>query len=338
MGNGRPPFRSILCVAAAALVSILTLAFAAQPKAGQKAQNPHWKADTCATCHTIDDAGKAVPIPPARVDAVCLKCHDGTNATKEMHPVGIPALAAATTRPADWPLLGEKLGCITCHEAKIACDMPLTKPNVRPHSNRPFLRGRAVPPKLPGKPAVKPQPFCQTCHIQESYVRDNPHRMIDIDPFGKANILDAKCATCHEPAVERTPLVRTGKPMLKHNELSLCRDCHPQHQDATMTGHIGKKLTPEKLAYMYAREVTGLSSQPSDQLLKKLVEEKRRPTQMIPDANDTITCSTCHNPHPAGAFPRDSALTNRPMRVTNDGATTSPVRGKNWCRNCHGDT
>jgi hypothetical protein len=179
-------------------------------------------------------------------------------------------------------------------------------------------------------------PFCQNCHVPAAYARANPHLMVVSETEGNTRLLEEQCLVCHDRKMPADVQARTGKASLRGAEAALCQDCHVGHRDEILTAHVGKPLNAERQAYMYAREVTGLWSKPTEKLLAQLKADGRRPTQMPPDTNGAINCSTCHNPHLSGTFPKESVLTSRAMRLTESGVA-SPVRGKSWCRHCHAE-
>ncbi len=293
--------------------------FAAVPRV-PKAENPHWKADGCDKCHTMAE-GKPAAISVEKADEVCLNCHDGRRASEEFHPVGRTFDHDKYDRPKTWPLAGDRLACLTCHEMKPACDAKAQ----RLVSNRMLLRDYQV-----GR--QQSQPFCRNCHHDAGYKKLNPHEMLLED---KDEIIEDKCLFCHNKPLDRKSLVRTGEQSLKADQDALCKDCHPQHKDPMQQGHINLPIREEMLARMYAREVLGLSAELNVAMIEQLRKSGKQPTLLVPDKTGKIACSTCHNPHQSGVFPRDSVLAYRAMKLGGRGHLTSPVRGKTWCRHCH---
>jgi hypothetical protein len=178
---------------------------------------------------------------------------------------------------------------------------------------------------------TKSQPFCQNCHKAASYQKLNPHLMLLSD----GQIVEEKCLFCHTKPLDRNARARSGNPSMKADELSLCRDCHPQHKDSMNQTHIGTKLSAEMQAVMYIREITGLHSPVGAKSIAQAKAVGKKPTRMPPGPNDTIICTTCHNPHQQGVFPKDSTLAYRAMRVVDNTRTVSPVHNQIWCRHCH---
>ena len=284
-----------------------------------KVANPHWKGDACAACHLIEN-GKPLPITVVQADDLCLKCHDGEKASAEFHPVGRGFESPGLKKP-DWPLVEERLACLTCHDMKAGCSVKATRPNV----NRMFLRNFSLA-------RGKSNPFCLNCHQSGAYQKLNPHVMVLNE---KKEVIEEKCLFCHSKPLDRNAVSRTGNPSLKSSQATLCRDCHPQHKDPMQQGHLGLKLSPEMQAHIYAREVMGLSARLSPDLLKQTTAAGLKPLKMVPGKDGAIECSTCHNPHQSGVFPQDSVLSYRAMRLTSDGRMVSPVRGQQWCAHCH---
>ena len=100
-------------------------------------------------------------------------------------------------------------------------------------------------------------------------------------------------------------------------------------------GHIGLKLSADMLAHMHVVEIMGLSAKLAPQLIEQAKKAGNQPTKMVPDKKGQMVCSTCHNPHQSGVFPRGSVLAFRAMKTNNEGKLVSPVRGQLWCRHCH---
>ena len=314
--------RSYVWAAAGLLLGVslgLATAFAA-PAPAQKAPNPHWKRDACGQCHKIEN-GKHLAITPAAADELCLSCHDGRKAAYEFHPIGRAFDGQKYTKPKAWPLVDNRLGCLTCHDMSGGCSPTLEKPGL----NRMFLRDFQAGRK-------QSQPFCRNCHQASAYKKIDPHTMLLPD---KNEVIEEKCLFCHSKTMDRKAVARTGDSDLKSAQETLCKDCHPQHKDPMQQGHLGLPITPQMQAGMYAREVIGLSAQLNPAMVAQIQAAGTKPTLMVPDKDGRMTCSTCHNPHQAGVFPRTSVLAYRAMQVSDKGHLVSPVRGKGWCRHCH---
>lgn len=294
-----------------------------------KAANPHFNADGCKICHTGD--GAPVAIDAAQADAGCLSCHDGVKAAAEFHPVARAHDPKKYSIPEKWPLVQGRIACLTCHDMKIACDPKVT----RRGANRMLLRDFA-------ESRVNAKPFCQNCHLESAYKKINPHAMLlEIPAEGSATrparmeIIDEKCLFCHTKIPDREVMKRSADPLLKAEQTTLCRDCHPQHKDPMNQSHLGLRLKPEILAMMSVRESVGLAARVNDGMLNEIKNKSVKPTLMVGDANGQITCSTCHNPHQSGVFPQRSVLEYRSMRRAAGDKLVSPVRGQIWCRHCH---
>lgn len=258
--------------------------------------NPHWRADQCSSCH----AQAPGSIPHERVDAICLKCHDGTHASAESHPVGRPAKGPNLRLPAGWPLVDQRLSCLTCHDVLRHCDKSAT----RPADNISFLRG---------EPTTQPFAFCNRCHVGEPSWRINPHN--NLDPAGAVN--RDSCRFCHEASIsDARDGLRHGQPHLRKEGQALCLACHVKHWDYLPAGHPGHELT--------------------DEIRDRLRAAGRAdPTAALPLAGDRVTCYTCHNPHQRGLFPPDS-----PLGALADGSADRSVRlrrdFRRLCTVCHG--
>ncbi len=307
----------ILCATAAALllIGVLKVCSAQVPDVQiKKAVNPHWEAARCDQCHAIV-GGVRQTIAPEKSDGICLSCHNGKSAGAELHPIG-RAIAKDHAAPSGWPVIEGRIHCITCHDMKKACSATAA----RPVDNTAMLRGMGDGEK----------PFCQNCHGADQFPKFNPHMMLT----DKREVIEARCLACHTQTPDRTIKERTGNPLLRSDELLLCKACHRNHKEQFNPGHLGSKIKPEMLAFMRARELIGLAGAPGAELVTQLKNANAQPTMMHPAKGDTISCSTCHNPHQAGLLPMGTSLAYRPMRIV-DGRTISPVRGENWCNHCH---
>lgn len=315
----------MLAVPASLVIGLVLLGIASSqgawggaPKSTTRTINPHWKAESCAECHA-GSAENPRAIDPVAADALCLKCHNGKAASSELHPIGRP-IPQRMTSPANWPMSTGRLGCLTCHNVKVACDRDAE----RTPNKRSMLR-------LAQKDGDK-IPFCQACHSKEEFPRFNPHIMLAADT---KTPIEERCLSCHAEVPSTGSGKRTGKALLRSEELLLCRACHTKHDDVFSPGHLGQRLKPDMLAFMRAREVVGLAVPPAKGLLAQLKSEKASPTLMHPSASGQVTCTTCHNPHQAGVFPSTTPLGYRGMRVIDNSKVVSPVRGDQWCNHCH---
>jgi predicted CXXCH cytochrome family protein len=282
--------------------------------------NPHFAKDTCNTCHVIKD-NHPEPIADGLSSTKCLSCHDGTKATDEPHPIDRP-LTATLNNP-NWPLLDGKLQCITCHDVRQQCD-PAADPAIDLTNTNPnFLR-------IITDAADQPKPFCASCHPPQQSQRFNPHMMLAADH----KPIEERCQICHAQPMDRKATTRSGDPQLRDDQVKLCRSCHPHHKDISRTGHVLTPIKPQMLAYMRAREITGLVVMPSPDMVQQLLAQKAQPTLMVPDARGVIVCSTCHNPHQQGLFTPGCVLDDRALRLVGGHLMTS-TRGATFCNHCH---
>jgi predicted CXXCH cytochrome family protein len=305
--SGVQPPSSIWPVWAAWLV----LSVGASIAIGQSANNPHWSKDTCSTCHGT----KPGPVAASLVTASCLSCHDGAHASDEAHPVG-RSMNASLVDPG-WPTVGGAIQCLTCHDVKMQCDPDA----MRTEDNSSFLRQ--------GSDADKP--FCENCHRATQSTRLNPHLMVDA---ASHRPIAGQCNICHTKPMDATATTRTGNPLLRSDQITLCKSCHPHHKDISPTGHVLAKIPDTMLVYMRARELTGLLDSPSPDLIAELTAKSAKPQRMVPDSAGRVVCSTCHNPHQQGVFKPDCDLADRALHLVK-GHLFTPTRGELFCRRCH---
>jgi hypothetical protein len=153
--------------------------------------------------------------------------------------------------------------------------------------------------------------------------------------LGAGAAADSHCLVCHTKVLDRSTTQPTGNAFLKAPQTSLCRDCHQAHKDPITQNHIGLHLDKSQLAFMFAKDVLGLSSSPSREFLAAAASAGERPTLLIPASDDTITCSTCHNPHEQGLFPPSSPMSYGALELDSQKKLVSPVGETVWCRHCH---
>jgi len=288
---------------------------------------PHWSKDACASCHTMVN-GKVQPIALNAIDQKCLSCHDGQSASAEMHPIGHLQNKEDYDLPQGWPLVEGRLGCITCHDVRQGCDAAVAAPSF----NTAFLR-RPRTAAGDDREWVVTTDFCNGCHRADRAGKFNPHVMLVAGSSGN-QIVEQRCLFCHQNVPNPQAMQRTGRSDLRGDQVVLCKSCHHTHKEIFKGGHVGTKLPPERLAYMRAREIVGLLDSPSADLVNQLKADNQQPTRLVPAADGTIICSTCHNPHEQGVFNPESVLAYRAMRATGN-RTISPVHNPTFCRHCH---
>jgi len=257
------------------------------------AVNPHWTADGCRYCHEFE-AGKPVPIPPAGVDAICLRCHGGIHARRERHPMGRLFIPGQVVKPEGWPTIENRLICETCHQHIVACRLEARELRDDPD----FLRGYEGGSLLA---------FCALCHIEPKYHRYKLHDMLTRD--GKP--IESKCLFCHTEEIKRANMmVRTGRAELRTDPLTLCESCHTEHLDYFEPGHPGSTVKPEMRGFMVAFEELGFVAgrYPTPGQIEAAARSGREPQHLPLWTGDKVVCSTCHNPHQKGVFPPGSVL------------------------------
>lgn len=278
--------------------------------------NPHWHAARCTTCHKEDD-GRLSPIPRDAVDRLCLSCHDGVQAFAEPHPIGRPARTELVTTPADWPTVGDVIGCLTCHNIKRHCSADARRPAI----NSILLRGYDVQRSLE---------YCGSCHPADQVGRFSPHRQRD----ATGRIREDACFFCH---TQRPQIPADGRrrfaPALRDESSDLCLRCHSRHWDLSPGGHVDRPLTAKIRQWMLIREMS-LEMDADLSTLARIAAASQREPARLPLGGNRVTCYTCHNPHYAGLFPPDSELDV----LADDPADRASALRANWidlCSECH---
>jgi hypothetical protein len=290
---------------------------ASRPASPEGATNPHWSPSGCQVCHD-SEADKPHSISRERIDKMCLKCHDGRRAPREIHPVGRRFVPDEIVQSSDWPAPDGRLGCVTCHDIRRACDRSKRRPAVNPV----FLR---LPPR--GTEGG----FCGACHIAAVKViggRYNPHAMLN--DKGES-ILDA-CLFCHDLSFDpRNRTTRTDDARLRADGIGLCIGCHPQHRDYFEPGHIGLRVPPGIMSNILVAAPPATRPESSPQTQPAMRERTRIPL----DEGRRIVCFTCHNPHPRGVFTAGSELSNGEMTDGSQNRLALRGPGKDVCSVCH---
>jgi hypothetical protein len=274
--------------------------------------NPHWSTDRCQTCHVdgrFDDIDRDLLQQPEN----CLACHNGKLAAMERHPIGRTFASPQIRKPDHWPTPDGRLACVTCHDVTIAC----RQPQPRSAGNPNFLR----PPVGDHSGAVSNQTaFCASCHVPPARASFNPHQMLTPDD----TLIESSCGFCHGSEMNRSSRNRTGNAHLITPEPLLCLGCHREHNDYFEPGHIGTKM-PETM-------LEELRNQPPDPSAGVT-----SPLNHIfpPDEDGRMVCSTCHNPHQVGLFPRESVLSLGGMTDVKGGSALR-LPASQFCAACHG--
>jgi predicted CXXCH cytochrome family protein len=288
--------------------------------AKQHAGDPHEDMTMCSACHTSEMGGQGTLIFGNDITQLCQSCHDGRQATREVHPLNLaPGAAMAGTIPSDFPLEQGKLACSTCHNIEWSC--PEEQPAAMP--NRNFLRGAPTPHALA---------FCFNCHIQASYKPFNVHDQLDA---GRRKT--DTCLWCHLSVPEVGSNVKEAAAYgLRGKAVDLCGNCHSMPAGhPTGDPHMYSTPTAEMTSYMSAYEIQNKMRLPLKELLA-YVKAAKRPPRFIPlDEDGRITCYSCHNPHERGLLrnwnPR--SIGAEPKKAKNHRLRVH--QGDIACRACH---
>jgi predicted CXXCH cytochrome family protein len=288
------------------------------PAPDQVAVDPHWNGQRCTACHQMD-AGRLLPLAAARVDELCLSCHDGRKAPADPHPIGRPAQTELVATPATWPTVNGTIGCLTCHDIQRHC-APTARRTTEDYA---LLRG--YDPQ-------HPQAYCTLCHKTEvGGGRFSPHRQRD----AAGNIRRDACLFCHTAAPPVPPDGRRHfEPHLRVASSELCRNCHTPHWDLSPRGHVDRPVTPRIREWMLMREVSAADPQASPEEVQRRADALQRDPARLPLGEGKVTCYSCHNPHYLGLFPPDTELGTL---ATNPADRQAGLR-TNWidlCTECH---
>ncbi len=141
--------------------------------------NPHWTNTGCIECHTSEQ-GRTLRYAGDDV-LLCTRCHDGTRASREPHPVEFAfSNGTVSSHSLNWPVREGCITCLTCHDAK-------------PQMSENLLMKLVNPSFLRGDPQESRTDFCFTCHPQDLYQKKNPHQQTDQE----GNMIETLCLLCH---------------------------------------------------------------------------------------------------------------------------------------------
>jgi hypothetical protein len=306
------------------LLLLVVLPGTAFTKSVNDVTNPHGNPLLCDVCHVSgpgerkQDEAYALQFG-GRISALCISCHNGKHAIREIHPVDvIPSSALSSHIPSEFPLKAGQLTCLTCHDLRWHCQIDTS--GAQPQSC--FLRGAQPTNRLA---------FCFLCHREDSYQRHNVHNQLEA-----GEIKTDTCLWCHS----RVPDVQAAQsgevdPVSISQSSEVCRSCHIVARQHPSEGvHVLAKPSPEMIWRMSAYELQSRMRLPMDRLQKYVRAANRKPQSILLDEQGRLQCISCHNPHEQGLLsdrnPR--ALGAEPIRATNH--RLRGHRGR-MCLACH---
>ncbi len=232
--------------------------------------NVHYTGEYCSECHEKTPREGGDPLLKNNGDFTYLcRCH-GYTPGSYIHPVNIvPSEEKKPLIPDDFPLVDNKISCVTCHDMYMQCQK-----NPRYEKlNRRFLRGA---------PYVSRTDLCFKCHDEKQYTMLDPHNQLT----ESGEIVEVKCLYCHEEKPdEKSSSFREVK--LIGNLEVLCFRCHYKQSQfhPINANHLVK---------------------PSDRIIANMQDAKDKYGIILPlNYDGKITCPTCHNPHERGVIPKE---------------------------------
>lgn len=272
--------------------------------------NPHWKEDSCISCHTeeIEDASK-INLRSANIEKSCMNCHSAEFDHSYIHPVDIiPSVSKLSAMKPEMKKQikknGGKVGCSTCHDITLQCNME----DRQRHENKKFFRKG---------PYINRYDLCNKCHIAENYQRFNPHEHVAED----GEIIAEKCRVCHSGSIDELEEADSIDEVSFHtddNLESICWGCHkwkphPGGQFSFFKSSEG----PDHLVW------------PSDEVLFNIEQTLKEKNILMPLEPETgrVFCATCHNPHAKGVIKNSAAAKGAESKKR--------LRSKRICNNCH---
>jgi len=250
-----------------AAVCIILTCFVPLCMGEQEMVDPHWTGEHCTQCHVAEKG------PDLRfggdVLTLCNRCHsdDPPVCTKVHTHNSVLPDTMEDTIPADWPIVGSRITCLTCHEVTLQMHVNAAAEK----ANKNFLRTDE-----PGNIFS----FCFNCHQKGRFQKTNPHQVTP------GTEIRSSCFLCH------TEDLATGsedrfQASVKTISPSLCTACH---------GNLAK-------GHIVHEELEADTFRANEDALLKLDEEGLE----LPLAEGRMHCATCHNPHPQGIIGRKKA-------------------------------
>ena len=151
--------------------------------------------------------------------------------------------------------------------------------------------------------------FCFTCHIGENYKQQSPHKQLD----DKGEIIEVRCLFCHQtlPDPENTDSIEDVT--FKGDLSRYCVSCHGRF----------KKPHPARADHMVELK---------DYMKDSLTALFKDRGVVLPVQNDTVNCSTCHNPHEKGVIKRGAT-----KHGSGEEYFLRLDKGYDLCVSCHAD-
>lgn len=232
----------------------------------------HYSDKYCIECHEQkpEEGGNTYLKYNGDFTQLC-RCHGYTPGTY-IHPIDIvPSEEKRSLIPDDFPLLNDKVSCVTCHDMYLQCKK---NPKFKVLNKR-FLRGA---------PYVSRTTLCFRCHDEKKYTMLDPHNQLT----ETGDIIIDKCLYCHLEKPDETSATFKEVKLIGQLEV-LCFRCHYKQS----------KLHPINANHLV---------KPSRQIIENMKDSEEKFGIILPlNYDGNITCPTCHNPHERGVIPRGKA-------------------------------
>lgn len=269
--------------------------------------NPHWRTDSCNTCHREGEEPGRASLINRDIDAGCGDCHQADENHAIIHPISVMPTDNMKKNMSQSFLksLGANGGtsCITCHDILIQCDR---KMHLYQRSNADFLRSG---------PYRSRTGICYACHDKNSYKRLNAHDQITDD--GRLN--EDRCLICHRraPQQDANGKVRYATLLQEVNRKEICLNCHKWRPHPGGDFSIFKHGTPEHLV------------KPPEDIQQHIDKVNASGEIILPlePGSGKVYCATCHNPHERGVI--------KDKRRARGADEYKRLRMRKICTNCH---
>lgn len=189
--------------------------------------------------------------------------------------------------PIDWPLVDNKLDCISCHSDKDIAEKIADKKALDKGIE---LIDTKADDFLRGGPYVNLQSFCQNCHQNDDYQAANIHQMLN----RQGKVKKDNCLYCHDKLPEindekRQLLSVEQQAKLRLPKEKICFGCHLKAPHLNALEHQVDVDVDEDM-----------------QKHIKSVELSKQISLPLGDKQQVI-CISCHSPHQRGVLANDSA-------------------------------
>jgi predicted CXXCH cytochrome family protein len=243
----------------------------------------------CAACHNPHGGDYKAYLKTARIDTICLECHDKEPMSKKV--VHAPLRSGDCTgchnaHSSDYPALltaKKESFCIQCHKDKdFSKPQPISASEVAKNKGKKKFQKVLIKSKENLKVHTVLQEGCDGCHSPHS----SDYKSLLIAAPGRI------CGSCHEDIAEKVNTVKVKHPTLERRKK--CMNCHDPHASTVEFNLV--KAQVDLCLGCHNKPIANTSQWGYN--LSRIM--KNNPDKHQPFAEDK--CSVCHDPHGSDFF------------------------------------